>query len=157
VTGLPVPRFVSLKAEEANLRVGPGVRYPIQWVLVRRGLPLMVTDEYGHWRKVREPDGAEGWVHKNLLSGQRTVLVVGETRSLHSGPDTLAPAVLLAEPGVQGHLSGCEGTWCRVEIAGRSGWLPGTHVWGIAGGGEAAPPAHPLDGIIARAQAATGE
>ena len=70
-TDLPIPRFVSIGADRANLRTGPGVRYPIVWVLQRRGLPVMVSAEFDHWRKIRDADGAEGWVHRSLLSGPR--------------------------------------------------------------------------------------
>ncbi len=130
-SGLPLPRFLSLSSDEANLRTGPGVRYPIAWVFVRRDMPLEVTAEFELWRKVRDIDGAEGWAHKSLLSGRRTALIVGEIRALHREPDATSPPVLFAEPGVHGRLLACRPEWCRMAIAGREGWLPRTQIWGV--------------------------
>lgn len=129
-TGLPLPRFVAVGSNEVNVRTGPGSQYPIAWVFVRRGLPVEVVAEFEHYRKIRDRDGAEGWVHKNLLTGRRSALVTGAIRSLHRSPDPSAPTVLLAEPGVQGRLLGCRAGWCEMEIAGRRGHLPQAHIWG---------------------------
>ena len=122
-TGLPVPRFVSLGADEVNLRFGPGETYPIAWILTREGLPVEIVEEFHTWRKVRLHDGELGWIHGNLLSSRRTVLVADEIRALRQTPDQDARIVLRAEPGVIGQLLDCDGSWCRVEIEGRRGWL----------------------------------
>ena len=129
-SGLALPRFVSLASDKVNLRTGPGVRYPIAWVFVRRGLPVLITREYENWRKVRDSDGAEGWVHRSLLTGHRRAVVIGATRTLRRDPSAEAPAVLRAEAGVIGRLLACRAAWCRLEIADIEGWLERTHIHG---------------------------
>jgi SH3-like domain-containing protein len=130
-TGLPLPRFVSLGADEVNLRFGPGEGYPIAWILVREGLPVEIVAEFDTWRKVRLHDGDSGWIHASLLSSRRTVLVADEVQALRQTPDSEARVVLRAEPGVIGDLVDCEGGWCRVEIEGRRGWLQRAELWGV--------------------------
>jgi SH3-like domain-containing protein len=129
-TGLPLPRFVSLNADLVNLRVGPGENHPIAWILTREGLPVEIIEEFDNWRQVRLHDGEEGWIHSSLLASHRTILVEGEVRTLHQTPDPDARAVLRAEPGVIGELLDCEESWCRIEIAGRRGWLQRSDFWG---------------------------
>ena len=133
-SGLPLPRFVSLGADRVNLRTGPGVRYPIAWVFVRRGMPVEVVAQFELWRKVRDIDGAVGWAHKSLLSGRRMGIVSGEVRTLYREPEVNAVPVLFAEPGVQGRLLACRAGWCRMRIAGLKGWLPRDHIWGAYSG-----------------------
>lgn len=129
---LPLPRFVSLGSERINARTGPGGQYPIDWVFVRRGLPVEITQEFELWRKVRDMDGAEGWVHKSLLSGRRTALVRGpQTRELRREPEERAPTVARAEPGVIARLLKCRGTWCQVAVADRRGWIGKAALWGV--------------------------
>jgi len=129
-SGLPLPRFVSLRAEKANLRKGPGVRYPVEWVYVRRFMPLEITAEYENWRKIRDWEGTEGWVHESLLSGRRTVVLTGAVRSLRRKPAKRAPAVARAEPGVIGKLLECRKTWCRIAVKGYKGWVRRQEFWG---------------------------
>lgn len=126
-----LPRFASLRAERVNVRSGPGVRYPIAWVFVRRGLPIEVTAEFEFWRKVRDQDGSEGWVHRSLISSTRTALVFGAVRPLHDEPSSTSSAVLYAEPGVLGELLACQESWCELRIAGRVGWMQRDHLWGM--------------------------
>lgn len=128
---LPVPRFVSLRADEVNLRTGPGERYPIDWVLTRKGLPVEIVEEFEAWRKIRDPQGTEGWVHQRMVTGTRNVMVTGDVRTLRADPDATAPAVARAEPGVIAHLLDCRDTWCRVELQGMKGWLKRNEVWGV--------------------------
>lgn len=130
-TGLPLPRFVSLAADQVNLRYGPGEIYPILWILAREGLPVEIVEEFDTWRKVRLHDGDVGWIHSGLLSSRRTALVMGETRALRQSPDPAARIVLRAEPGVIGELIDCDGAWCRIEIDGRRGWLERDSFWGV--------------------------
>ena len=130
-SGLPLPRFVSLSAEEANLRTGPGRRYPILWVYRRAGLPLEITAEYGNWRRVRDWDGTQGWMHSALLSGNRTALVTGATRPLLRRPEAGAPVLLEAEAGVSGPLEECGPGWCRMRLAGREAWIRREFIWGV--------------------------
>ncbi len=130
-TGLPLPRFVSLRAAEVNLRIGPGVRYPIDWVYHRRGLPVEVIDEFETWRRIRDHEGTMGWVHQSMLEGRRSVLVEPEASFLRRRPEPDAPAVALLEPGVIAYLEGCDGIWCQVTVERHGGWLQRAEVFGL--------------------------
>ena len=127
-----LPRFVSLKAEVANLRVGPGRRYPIDWVYKRRGLPLLVVQHFDQWRWVRDHEGTKGWMHQSLLSTRRTALVTGGVQTIRERPLPKAPAILRAEAGVVADLLGCEDGWCRIALDGEEGWVPENGLWGAA-------------------------
>jgi SH3-like domain-containing protein len=132
VTNLPLPRFVSLRAAAANVRRGPSLDQRIDWELVRRGLPLQITAEHGQWRRVRDADGATGWVHHTLLSGVRTALVKGEAPvPLHAGPDETTAIRAMAEPGAVARLEACEAAWCEIAAGGVEGWLPRDAIWGV--------------------------
>ena len=133
-TGAHLPRFAALRSSEVNLRAGPGTQYPVEWVFLRRSLPIEITAEYGHWRKVRDMDGSEGWIHKSLLTGRRSVLVTGAVRTLHRRPDAAAAVVAKLEPGVVAKLLSCRTGWCRIEIEGHKGWLPEGAFWGAYDG-----------------------
>ncbi len=128
---LPLPRFVSLRAATVNLRAGPGVQYPVEWVLKRRDLPVEIIAVFGPWRKVRDQQGTVGWVHQSLLSGRRMVVIVGAVRDLRKAPEEAARPILRAEPGVQGKLLSCRAAWCRIEISDRAGWIRRDHLWGV--------------------------
>lgn len=128
---LPVPRFVSLRASEVNLRTGPGVRYPVEWVFVRKGIPVEIVAEFENWRKVRDWQGTEGWVHRSMVSGRRTMVTTGEPRALRGEPSLEAKVVAQVEPGVYGRIEECEGEWCRLYVAGTSGWLRRFEFWGV--------------------------
>lgn len=130
-TGLPVPRFVSLGTNEANVRTGPGRSYPIDWVFLRRGMPVEITAEFDTWRRIRDWEGSAGWVHQSLLSGRRTVIVVGTERLLRRDPLPDAPPVARVEPGVVGPVLTCEDAWCEVELDGHAGWLAREALWGV--------------------------
>jgi SH3-like domain-containing protein len=130
-TGLPVPRFVSLDADRVHLRYGPGMDYPVSWVLARKGLPVEIIAEFDTWRKVQLHDGDSGWVHSSLLSSRRTVMIKNDIAELRRTPADDARVVLRAEPGVIGELLDCERDWCRVEIQGRRGWLRRHAFWGV--------------------------
>jgi len=132
-TGAPsLPRFASLRADEVNLRAGPGTQFQVEWVFQRRNLPAEIIAEYGQWRKIRDADGSEGWVHQSLLSGQRWAMVIGGRRVLRRDPAETAPAVARVEPGVLGRLLACSGAWCRLRIGGDyKGWLPRGALWGV--------------------------
>jgi len=131
-SGLPLPRFVSLRASEVNMRTGPGVQYPVEWVYRRQALPVEVVAEYGTWRKVRDWQGTQGWVHQSMLSGRRAMIVTGKVRTLRSRQSVKSPPVAKLEPGVIGRLVECPegGAWCRIEISGREGWLRRVEFWG---------------------------
>ncbi|MFT3975114.1 MAG: SH3 domain-containing protein [Amaricoccus sp.] len=132
VTSLPIPRFVSLRAEEANARRGPSLDQRVDWEFVHQGLPLEVTAEYGQWRRVQDADGMGGWVHHALLSGVRTALVTAtDPVPLRAGPEDTAAVRGMAEPGAIGRLESCAGAWCEFGAGGVSGWLPRTVLWGV--------------------------
>jgi SH3-like domain-containing protein len=130
--GLKVPRFVSLDADKVNLRTGPGQRYPIDWVLTRRDMPVEVIAQFENWRRIREWDGTTGWVQQNLLTGKRHAIIAkGEVRPIHRDPDPGSTLVARAEPGVVGRLTECRAAWCRIETAAVSGWMRRTDLWGV--------------------------
>ena len=132
VTNLPLPRYVSLKADKGNVRRGPSLSHKIDWVYTRRGMPLLLTAEYGHWRRVNDKDGAGGWVHYALLSGVRTVIVEQDLLALHSRPDTSSQINAYAEAGVVARLGPCNETMCRISGDGGSGWALKSALWGVA-------------------------
>jgi SH3-like domain-containing protein len=134
VTNLPLPRFVSLKASEGNARRGPGMTHRVDWVFKRRDMPLMVTAEFEHWRRVQDADGAGGWMHFALLSGARTVLVERDMTALHLQPDSRAPVVSYVEAGVVARIMQCAPEWCRINAGGQRGWAPRDALWGVAEG-----------------------
>ncbi|MEX0921522.1 MAG: SH3 domain-containing protein [Rhodovibrionaceae bacterium] len=123
-TGLPLPRFVSLRASEVNLRAGPGIRYPIQWVYQRRNMPVEVIEEFETWRRIRDWEGTDGWVHQSMIQGRRSILVTGQERLLLREPEGGSAPVAKLEAGVVGELLGCNGRWCEVAAGGFDGWLP---------------------------------
>ncbi|MBM3512738.1 MAG: hypothetical protein FJX59_03380 [Alphaproteobacteria bacterium] len=132
---LPVPRFVSLRTNPVNLRIGPGVRYQIEWVYVRKGLPVEVIAEYETWRRIRDSDGAEGWVHQSMLSGRRSAVVNKDAGNvpLRKTELELAEVIATLEPGVTVTLQRCPAgsASCRVEVAGHQGWLARAALWGL--------------------------
>jgi len=130
-TGLPLPRFVSLNVKEANLRTGPGTRYPIEWVYVREGLPLEITAESEVWRRVRDWDGSEGWVHKNALSSKRTAIITHEKTVLHKADDPNSPAVATVGTGSIGRLLSCAALWCAIRFDSVKGYVPKQALWGV--------------------------
>jgi SH3-like domain-containing protein len=129
-TGLPLPRYVSLKAAQANVRRGPGLTHRVDWVFVRRGMPLQVIGEYGHWRRVRDMDAATGWIHYSLLRGERTAVVVADTVELREDPGAEADVVARAERGVVLSLEACGPGWCEVSRGSVEGWAPKRALWG---------------------------
>jgi SH3-like domain-containing protein len=146
-TNLPLPRFVSMKAASANARRGPSQSYRIDWEFVRRGMPLRVTGEYGHWRRVEDAEGQGGWVHHSLLTGVRTVLMRGgDMVPVLEEPSERGRLIAWAEPGAVARLDRCEGDWCRISAerpeaceglwcrisSGRiDGWAPKGMLWGV--------------------------
>ena len=130
-SGLPVPRFVSLKSSEVNWRVGPGTRYPIAWVYKRKDWPVEIIEEFGHWRKIRDMEGTEGWVHKGLLSGTRYALTIGDQRPFYIAPDARSAVVMVTQEHVSGRVEQCSERWCQLVIRDRKGWIRRDHIWGV--------------------------
>lgn len=135
VSGLPLPRFVSLKSDRVNLREGPSKDQRTTWVFERAGLPVEVTAEFDTWRKVRNSEGTEGWVLHSLLSGRRTVLVApwkkDQIFALFSRPNATSAAAARLQPGVIANVRTCDGTWCRVSGEGFDGYIEQTNLWGV--------------------------
>jgi SH3-like domain-containing protein len=131
VTNMPIPRYVSLKGGEGNARRGPGLTHRIDWVFTTAGMPLRVTAEHEHWRRVEDAEGMGGWVHYSLLSGVRSVLVTQDMAEFHDRPETGAPVAFQTEMGVIGRLMACSIDWCRVNVQGEKGWVQKTALWGV--------------------------
>jgi len=127
----PLPRFVSLRADVVNLRTGPGARYPVEWVYHRKGLPVEIIAQYDEWRRIRDWQGTEGWVHQRLVTGTRTVIVKGPQRILHAEADAASPPLAKLDPGVIAHLLECRDQWCRLETQSIRGWLTRDEIWGV--------------------------
>mgnify|MGYP000002885892 CR=1 FL=1 len=132
VTNLPMPRYVSLKANEANVRRGPSLSHRIDWVFLRRDMPLRVVGEYGHWRRVVDREGMGGWVHYSLLSGNRTVIIDRDLLVLRGQPVPDATEVAMLELGVIANLGECGADWCRLRAGGYRGWAPKSALFGVA-------------------------
>jgi SH3-like domain-containing protein len=134
-TGLPLPRFVSLKSNNVNVRRGPGQGYDIAFTFVLAGLPVEIVEEFDNWRKIRDSDGSEGWVFHSLLSGKRTALVApwaGEGQfAAHSAAEASAQVVAYLEPRVVSEVEECTGTWCLVSGQGFRGWIEQERLWGV--------------------------
>ena len=131
VTNLALPRFVTLKASEANVRRGPSLTHRIDWVFTAKGMPLEVVGEYGHWRRVRDHDGVGGWVHYTLLSGARAGLVETDRAPLHARADPASPLNAQLETGVIVALDRCGAAWCQGKAGGVKGWVAKTDLWGV--------------------------
>ncbi|MDG1936008.1 MAG: SH3 domain-containing protein [Paracoccaceae bacterium] len=131
VTNLPLPRFVSLKASKANARRGPSLSHRIDWVYKRKHMPLEIYAEYENWRRVRDIDGAGGWVHYSLLSGVRTAILKVNMQPLTNGPDENSNIVARFEKDVIAKIEKCELKWCQLTTGGYKGWVPKTSIWGV--------------------------
>lgn len=126
------PYWASISSGRAMMRAGPGRTYPGLWLYVRRDLPVQVIEIYQHWRKIRDPDGATGWMLVNLLSDTRTGLVRGDgPQPMHERPDEASSIAWRAEPGVVGRLSRCADGWCRFDVGGRVGYIRTVDLYGV--------------------------
>ena len=144
-TGLPLPRFVSLKFNKVNLRVGPGRKYTINWLYRKRGLPVEITQEFDQWRRVRDSEGTTGWVLSSQLSGRRTGIVAPWEKPKIAFGDTVRAAfingkgaasddsttVARLQAGLMVSIDECEARWCEVEAQNTRFWLQQDHIWGV--------------------------
>jgi SH3-like domain-containing protein len=134
-SGLPVPRFVSLKADKVNMHIGPAKTYDVKWLYQRQGLPVEITAESENWRRIRDADGAEGWVYHSLLSGKRTAMVTAKAADelvpLYAKADDKSGVVARLERGVVGAVKRCSGGWCSFAGRGFEGWIPESRLWGV--------------------------
>jgi SH3-like domain-containing protein len=139
--GRKLPRFASLRADEVNMRAGPGLRYRIDWVYKRRDLPVEILREYDVWRWVRDPDGIEGWMQQATLMGRRSFIVQKADATLRSEPNDTAAAVAILKPGVIGRIRSCEAAsaWCNVQTGSYRGYLRREQFWGVFPGEAISP------------------
>ena len=130
-SGHPVPRFVTLKFDKANLRAGPGREYPVLWQYRTTGLPLLVDSEFGIWRKVIDHDGTAGWMHGSVLSLRRMALVKTNMSEIHASPDQKSIVVAVAERNALMELKSCPKAWCKVASTNVQGWINRQELWGL--------------------------
>lgn len=142
VTHLHIPRYVSLRSDEVNMRAGPAPRFPILWTYKRKELPVKIEREFDVWRLVEDMDGIKGWVHQATLMGKRTFVVTGtEPQTLRGEPKDDAEPVALLKPGVVGVIKACDAgaDWCRVQAGDYAGYLPRSSFWGTDPGEAVTP------------------
>ncbi len=130
-TGLPIPRYVSMKATRGNARKGSNIKYAVNWVFIKPGIPLRVLDEDGSWRLVETQDGVGGWMFSSLLTGKRTVLITRDNTPLKVLSDENSKTIALAQEKVIGDVLKCELNWCEIESNGFKGWVQKTNLWGV--------------------------
>ncbi|KQQ38572.1 MULTISPECIES: SH3 domain-containing protein [Rhizobium/Agrobacterium group] len=137
-SGLPLPRFVSLKSRKVNIRIGPSTDYAVSWMYMKSGTPMEIIQEYDNWRRVRDAEGTEGWVNQALLSGERTAVAAPWMRgkgkdiyvNMRNEPQQSAGLTAKLEPGVMIKISECNGDWCHAEANGAEGWIAQAEIWG---------------------------
>ena len=151
-SGLPLPRFASLKSSAVNMRIGPGHEHAIQWRYIKEGLPVEILVEYDNWRKVRDVNGTEGWIFHSMLSGKRTAVIEPEaaqkvesiedmlaaksadpvmTIKIFASPNNESRVLALAEPGVIAELYECDKIWCAAKVGETKGWVEQSRLWGV--------------------------
>jgi SH3-like domain-containing protein len=137
LSGLPLPRFVTLKSKKINLRVGPGQDYAVSWMYVKSGLPVEIIQEYDNWRRIRDADGTEGWVFHSMLSGDRSALAAPWMRSkgevfvnMRADERDTSGVVARMQPGVLMKIDECNGDWCHAEADGVKGYVSQAEIWG---------------------------
>ncbi len=141
-SGLPLPRFVSLKSDEVNVRKGPSREHKVVWVYRKTGLPVEIIAEFDNWRQVRDSEGNEGWVFHALLSGKRTALVSPWKKRENTGSSTPVPfykeqkasqnrVSFIVEAGILAQVRKCDGDWCKLSIGDHTGWIKQEKLWGV--------------------------
>lgn len=127
-----LPRFASMRSDNINTRVGPGLQYPVEWAYVRAKFPVKIIKEYEHWRLIEDCEGQQSWVHQRMLSGLRTVIFMGRHPSpLYKASDQSSPILADVEPGVIAMVDKIEKNWIRIKINQTIGWVQYEQVWGI--------------------------
>lgn len=140
-SGLPLPRFVTTRSSPINVRVGPGTKYDIAWNFMVSGVPVEIVQEFDTWRKIRDTEGSEGWVHQSLLAGARagyaTPLAANGEVTMRVNRNETASARARLSAGVRVAISECDGNWCQIaagppgERASFSGWVRQEELWGV--------------------------
>jgi SH3-like domain-containing protein len=136
-SGLPLPRFVTLKARKVNLRVGPGQDYAVSWLYVKSGLPVEIVQEFDNWRRIRDADGTEGWVFHSMLSGERSAVAAPWMRdkgdvfvNMRTEARDTGAVVARLQPGVVMKIDECNGDWCHADAQGVEGYVSQAEIWG---------------------------
>lgn len=125
------PYWVSISKSESRMRTGPGTDYPIKWIYKRKHLPMKVIAKLADWRQVEDPDGDQGWMHLSQISPNRTALVIGNSNvNLLDQPSANAKIAWRAEPGVVGRIDDCGKGYCRMDVAGRVGYVDVRNIMG---------------------------
>ena len=134
-SGLPVPRFVSLKTDRVNVRGGPDKDHDVTFIYTRTGWPVEITAEFENWRRIRDSEGSEGWVYHSLLSGKRTAVITTKSKDelarLHDHADGSSAIAAQLEAGVVASVRRCSGSWCRISGSGFDGWIEQERLWGV--------------------------
>jgi SH3-like domain-containing protein len=134
-SGLPVPRFVSLKRSKVNVRRGPSNEHKIAWIFKFKGLPVEIIAEFEHWRRIRDSEGQEGWVYQSLLTGKRMISVApwrkGAAIQLRDEPTPAATVLANVSAGAVGEVKKCTGNWCNVALGSYQGWISQSMLWGV--------------------------
>ena len=132
VTNLLMPRYVSLKASEANARRGPSLSHKIDWIFKKKGMPLEIYGEYDNWRRVRDSEGAGGWIHYSLLSGVRSIIITSSMANLYRKSDQNSMIMARIEQNYIADLGTCIKDWCEIDAGRYDGWIRKTDIWGVA-------------------------
>jgi SH3-like domain-containing protein len=134
-SGLPIPRFVSLKAEKVNVRRGPSSDHAVAWVFQRKGMPVEIVAEFENWRRIRDSEGEEGWILQSMLTGKRTAIVApwrgNSTTPLHVSANKASSLAAQLSGGVMGEVGHCDGEWCEISAGGYDGFVEQTNLWGV--------------------------
>jgi SH3-like domain-containing protein len=144
-SGLPLPRFVTTRSTPVNVRVGPGIKYEVAWVYLKAGTPVEIIQEFDTWRKIRDVDGSEGWLHQNLLQGSRAGFVgpwlpPGEQVALRQSRSEDAGVRAWLTPNLRVEIADCDGTWCEVSATSHPkegsprtyrGFIEEIDLWGV--------------------------
>lgn len=130
-TGMKLPRFASLKSDNAYIRTGPSMDYPIKWIYKRANLPVEIVQEFDAWRKIKDPQGETGWVHKLLLSGKRTAIITSKAAVMGYHEADGKQAAFQLEPGVIATVSECGASACLLETGPYEGWVQKNMMWGV--------------------------
>lgn len=129
---LPLPRFASIKSEEVNSRTGPGQKYPIEWVFIKKGEPVEIYSEFEQWRRIRDIYGDGGWVHVSMLSSQRYIIIKSSDKvNLYSKPSSSSSINAIIMPEVRCRFIKANKAWCNLQCDSYKGWVERKFVWGI--------------------------
>jgi len=129
---LPVPRFVTIKSNEVNTRSGPTTKSAIEWIFVKKGEPVEITAEYEQWRQVRDINGEGGWIHSSVLSGKRSVIIIGNKEiELTKNPTPQSKVIARLMPKVRCSLKKCKEQFCQIVCSDYTGWVSKRNLWGV--------------------------